>query len=74
MYDAYNNCLPKSAMTAETMARALGGRKAGMGWMAQCTAHGDREQSLSIRETDWLEAEIQDWLQRRNEASRKAQA
>ena len=39
-------------MTAETIARALGGRKAGRGWMARCPAHGDREPSLSIREAD----------------------
>jgi hypothetical protein len=35
-------------MTAETIARALGGRKAGQGWMARCPAHDDREPSLSI--------------------------
>ena len=39
-------------MTAETIARALGGRKAGRGWMARCPAHDDREPSLSIREAD----------------------
>lgn len=39
-------------MTAETIARALGGRKAGQGWMARCPAHDDREPSLSIREAD----------------------
>lgn len=37
-------------MTAETIARALGGRKAGGGWMARCPAHDDRNPSLSIRE------------------------
>jgi hypothetical protein len=36
-------------MTAETTAKALGGRKAGGGWMARCPAHDDREPSLSIR-------------------------
>ena len=39
-------------MTAETIVRALGGRKAGLGWMARCPAHDDREPSLSIREAD----------------------
>ena len=39
-------------MTAETMARALGGRKVGQGWTARCPAHDDREPSLSIRDSD----------------------
>ena len=39
-------------MTAETIVRALGGRKAGLGWVARCPAHDDREPSLSIREAD----------------------
>jgi len=39
-------------MTAEIIAKALGGRKAGQGWMARCPAHNDREPSLSIREAD----------------------
>jgi len=39
-------------MTAETIAKALGGRKAGGGWMAHCPAHDDREPSLSISEGD----------------------
>jgi putative DNA primase/helicase len=39
-------------MTAEIIARALGGRKAGQGWMARCPAHDDREPSLSIRDAD----------------------
>jgi putative DNA primase/helicase len=38
----------KCAMKAETIAKALGGRKAGGGWMARCPAHDDREPSLSI--------------------------
>jgi putative DNA primase/helicase len=37
-------------MTAETVAKALGGRRAGSAWMAKCPAHEDREPSLSIRE------------------------
>ena len=39
-------------MTAETIATALGGRKAGGGWMAHCPTHDDREPSLSIRDAD----------------------
>ena len=35
-------------MNAETIAKALGGRKAGGAWMACCPAHEDREPSLSI--------------------------
>jgi putative DNA primase/helicase len=37
-------------MTAETIAKALGGRKAGGGWTARCPAHDDRTPSLSIRD------------------------
>ena len=39
-------------MTAETIAKALGGRKAGSGWTARCPAHDDREPSLSIHAAD----------------------
>ena len=39
-------------MTAETIAKALGGRKAGGGWMARCPAHDDRKPSLSIRDAE----------------------
>jgi putative DNA primase/helicase len=39
-------------MNAEAVAKALGGRKAGSGWMACCPAHNDREPSLSIRDAD----------------------
>ena len=39
-------------MNAETIAKALGGRKAGGGWMARCPAHDDRKPSLSIRDAD----------------------
>jgi hypothetical protein len=35
-------------MTAEAIAKALGGRKAGAAWMARCPAHEDRAPSLSI--------------------------
>jgi putative DNA primase/helicase len=37
-------------MIAEAIARALGGRRAGGGWMACCPAHADRDPSLSIRD------------------------
>ncbi len=37
-------------MTAETIAKFLGGRKAGGGWMVRCPVHDDREPSLSIRD------------------------
>jgi hypothetical protein len=37
-------------MTAETIATALGGRKAGGGWTARCPAHDDHTPSLSIRD------------------------
>jgi putative DNA primase/helicase len=36
-------------MKAETIAKALSGRKAGGAWMACCPAHDDRDPSLSIR-------------------------
>ena len=39
-------------MPAESLARALGGRKAGKDWMARCPAHDDREPSLSVRDTE----------------------
>jgi putative DNA primase/helicase len=39
-------------MTAETIAKALGGRKAGGGWTARCPAHDDRTPSLSICDAD----------------------
>ena len=39
-------------MTAEAIAKALGGRKTGCGWTARCPAHDDRRPSLSIRDAD----------------------
>ena len=39
-------------MNAETIAKALGGRKAGGGWMARCPAHDDRDAEPSIRDAD----------------------
>jgi hypothetical protein len=38
-------------MTAETIARALGGHRAGAGWTARCPAHDDRTPSLSLTDT-----------------------
>ena len=37
---------------ARSIAMALGGHKAGAGWMALCPVHHDRKPSLSIREAD----------------------
>ena len=39
-------------MNAETISRALGGRKIRQGWTARCPAHDDRQPSLSIRDAD----------------------
>ncbi len=39
-------------MRVETIAKALGGRKVGGGWMARCPAHEDRNPSLSIHDAD----------------------
>ena len=36
-------------MSAEIIAKALGGYRAGAGWVAHCPAHDDRRPSLSIR-------------------------
>jgi putative DNA primase/helicase len=41
----------RRAVTAETIAKALDGRKAGGCWMARCPAHDDREPSLSISDS-----------------------
>jgi putative DNA primase/helicase len=38
-------------MRAESLAKALGGRRTGSAWMARCPAHDDREPSLAISET-----------------------
>jgi hypothetical protein len=40
------------AMKAETIAKALGGRKAGAAWIARCPAHNDRDPSLSIQDAN----------------------
>jgi hypothetical protein len=34
-------------LTAESIARALGGRRSGSAWMARCPGHDDREPSPS---------------------------
>ena len=39
-------------MTADAIAKALDGRKAGSGRMARCPAHNDRESSLAISAGD----------------------
>jgi hypothetical protein len=39
-------------MTAETIAKALGGRRVGGGWKASCPAHDDQTPSLPIRDAD----------------------
>jgi len=39
-------------MSAESIAKVLGGREAGTGWVALCPAHDDRTPSLSIQEGD----------------------
>jgi putative DNA primase/helicase len=41
-----------TVITAESIAKALGGRKVGDSWMARCPAHDDRKPSLSIRDAD----------------------
>jgi putative DNA primase/helicase len=38
-------------MNAESIAIALGGRKAGRGWSVRCPAHDDRNPSLSLRDS-----------------------
>ena len=39
-------------MNAKTIAKALGGRKAGRDWTARCPAHDDRTPSLSLRDAE----------------------
>src|SRR5262249_56178620 len=41
----------RRAMNAESIAKALGGRKVGGGWMARCPSHDYREPSLSITDS-----------------------
>src|SRR5208282_3997659 len=38
----------RCAMSAETIAKVLGGRRAGGAWMVGCPAHEDRRPSLSV--------------------------
>src|SRR5262249_8117917 len=42
----------RRAVTAETIAKALDGRKVGGCWMARCPAASDRDPSLSIKDAD----------------------
>ena len=42
----------RRGMGAERIAKALGGRKVGVDWMARCPAHDDRKPSLAIRDAD----------------------
>jgi putative DNA primase/helicase len=42
----------RCATRAETIAKALGEREVGGGWMARCPAHEDRNPSLSIHDAD----------------------
>jgi len=39
-------------MNAESIARALGGRRSGDQWIARCPAHHDRRASLAVRDGD----------------------
>ena len=39
-------------MTAEDIAKVLGGRRAGPSGVARCPAHNDREPGLSIRQAE----------------------
>lgn len=39
-------------MSAETIAKALGGRRTAAGWIAPCPAHDDRDPSLSIADSE----------------------
>src|SRR5438093_4378090 len=40
--------MPLRYVSADTVVKALGGRRAGRGWVAHCPAHNDRHPSLSI--------------------------
>lgn len=42
----------RRGLGAERVAKALGGRKVGVDWMARCPAHDDRKPSLAIRDAD----------------------
>jgi putative DNA primase/helicase len=45
---AYKLRAARFAVTAEAIAKALGGRRSGHGWIARCPAHDDHNPSLSI--------------------------
>ena len=40
----------RTMVSAEIMAGALGGKRAGPGWIARCPTHDDRTHSLSVRD------------------------
>lgn len=42
----------RCTVDADGIAKALGGRKAGNGWIARCPGHDDRKPSLSLTSTD----------------------
>ena len=50
MANPFSSLQLTTAMTAESIAKALGGRKADREWKARCPAHNDRKPSLSIRD------------------------
>lgn len=42
--------IPSVSLRVDEIARALGGKRSGRGWMARCPAHEDRTPSLAISE------------------------
>src|SRR5437867_3238855 len=44
--------LRRKPLSAEAVAKALGGHRVGNGWIAPCPAHDDRNPSFSIQERD----------------------
>jgi hypothetical protein len=72
-------------MTAKEIARALGGQRVGIVWMACCPAHDDRNPSLSIRDSDhdkvlvyrgrraWREANVDAWVETKLSSASRGQ-
>jgi putative DNA primase/helicase len=50
MYSMQSSFKRVNDIDAETLANALGGRRAGAGWVARCPSHHDQNPSLSIGE------------------------